>query len=569
MRCLLVNPEFPDSYWSGRHALSFAGRKSLIPPLGLITVAALLPGDWPCRLVDLAVEPLTDEDILWADVVMLTGMLAQHESLNEVLRRCRDLGVRTVVGGPYATAMPGEPELADHLVLGEGEDLVPVLAADLAAGRAKRIYREERKPDLPDAPLPRFDLLKPGVYHNMALQYSRGCPFSCEFCDIIVMYGRRPRTKTPSQVLGELEAIRRTGFSGNVFFVDDNFIGNKKAVKALLPEIAEWRRRTGAPLEFYTEASMNVADDPELIDRMTEAGFTALFIGIETPSPASLRETRKVQNLNRDMAEQVHGLLEKGIDVWAGFILGFDNDGPDIFDRMIDFIGRAAIPYAMVGMLGALPNTPLHRRLAEEGRLREGLRGDQFGLTNVVTKLPVRQMVSGYRRVLETLYDPEVFFARCREYLRRWKPLPNVSRPIEMHDVAAGLRAMAKQGFRTSYRKAFWRFIGWVLMHCPKKFPRALALAACGHHYITYTQEVVVPGLREQEAALAAEMVLMPVNGTAGLNGTALQPPRVFSLPEALSRATSDRAMLTIRKGPERSPAATPERLAGSPLPSN
>ena len=291
MRALLVNPEFPDSYWSGRYALSFVHRRSLIPPLALVTVAACLPREWTCRLVDMNFEPLRDEDIRWADVVMITGMLVQRPSLHEVLARCRRLGVRTVVGGAYATALPEELDLADHIVIGEAEEIVPVLAADLAAGSGPRIYRETSKPDLARSPVPRFDLLNARAYHQMAVQYSRGCPYSCDFCDIIVMYGRRPRTKTPAQVIAELEAIRATGFRGDVFFVDDNFIGNKKAVKEALAEIGAWRRRTRAPFDFYTEASINLADDDDLMDLMIKAGFTAVFTGIETPSPDSLRET--------------------------------------------------------------------------------------------------------------------------------------------------------------------------------------------------------------------------------------------------------------------------------------
>ncbi len=348
----------------------------------------------------------------------------------------------------------------------------------------------------------------------MSLQYARGCPFSCEFCDIIVMYGQKPRTKTPVQVIRELEAIEDTGFAGDVFFVDDNFIGNKKAVKGkLLPSLTEWRNRTRPRLGFYTEASMNIADDRNLVRMMTEAGFTAVFIGIETPSPEGLRETRKLQNLKRDMAEQVHGLLDQGLDVWAGFILGFDSDGPDCFDGMINFVQKAAIPYAMVGMLTALPNTPLYQRLEKEGRLRPDQSGDQFCLTNVETKLPAQQMVAGYGRVLQTLYHPETFFQRCRENIARWKPVPGSQRPMVGKDLLSALRAIRGQGITGAYRGAYWKFVRWVIRNHPEKIGRALAQAAAGHHYITYTRNVVIPALKEKAATLPSPQTALPATG--------------------------------------------------------
>jgi len=499
VRALLVNPVFPNSYWSGKYALPIAGRRSFLPPLSLITVAALLPRDWDCRLVDMNVETLEDRDLAWADVVMLTGMVVQRDSLHEVLARCRRLGVRTVVGGPYASAMSEELEEADHIVVGEGEEVVPVLAEDLAAGRARPRYEEEAKPDLSLTPVPRYDLLRPGAYHHMSLQFSRGCPYNCDFCDIIVLYGRKPRTKAPAQITAELEAIRTTGFRGDIFFVDDNFIGNKKAVKAMLPEVAAWRKRTRAPVEFYTEASINLADDSDLVDLMTGAGFTAVFIGIESPSEEALKETGKVQNLRRNLVQQVHGLLERGIDVFGGFILGFDSDGPDIFDRMIEFVERAAIPYAMVGLLAAPPNTRLYENLASQGRLRaEPMTGDQFGLTNVVTRIPAAEMLAGYKRVLETLYQPEMFFQRCRENLARWRPAAGSRRPLTLRDLASGCRALWTQGVKQRYRWAYWRFLRWVVHHHPGKLGRAIAQGATGHHYITYTRNVVVPALIEK-----------------------------------------------------------------------
>jgi radical SAM superfamily enzyme YgiQ (UPF0313 family) len=503
VRCLLVNPAYPETYWSLAHMLPLVRRRWLVAPLPLITVAALLPRHWQLRLVDLAVERLTDDTLRAADVVMLSGMLVQRESLLEILSRCRRLGVRSVVGGPYATAQPERLDEADHLVLGEAEETLPELAADLEAGRARRVYREGAKPDLRSSPVPRYDLLRPGAYHYLAVQFSRGCPFECEFCDIITLYGRTPRTKAPTQVIAELEAIRATGFRGRVMFVDDNFIGPKKAVRALLAALADWRRRTDAPLEFFTEASLDLAERPDLVRAMVAAGFAVVFVGLETPREESLRETRKHQNLGGDPVERVRALRRGGLDVWAGFIVGFDHDDEKVFDEMIDFVQAAGIAYAMVGMLIALPGTALHRRLLREGRLREeDETGDMFAPTNVVATLPVYTLLEGYLRVLATLYAPEVYFARCREHLRHWEPPAGLAAAGGWEDLAVVARSLWRQGVRSPYRSHYWRFLGWALRRHPRKLPLALAQACAGHHFITYTRSTVGPSLRRRLADL-------------------------------------------------------------------
>ncbi len=495
----MVNPRFEEAYWSGRESLRFVGKKCLLPPLGLITVAALLPKTWRCRLVDLNIETLSDKQMSDVDLVMLTGMLAQRASLHEEIARCRRLGLRSIVGGPYASALPDDFAAVDHLVIGEAEESLPRFASELEAGCATRVYRAARRPDLAIVPIPRYELLRRGAYHQLSLQFSRGCPYSCEFCDIVELFGRQPRVKGAAQVVAELEAIRRTGFRGDVFFVDDNFIGNRKAVRTVLPEIAAWRQRTRAKISFYTEASMNLADDPSLVDAMVAAGFTAVFLGIESPSREALQETGKHQNLTGDPVERVHELMSRGLDVWGGFILGFDSDGPDCFDQMIEFVQRASIPYAMVGLLGALPGTRLFQRLQREGRLRStqiGDRGDQFGLTNVINKLSVEQMVNGYRRVMETLYDPDIYFQRCRRNLARWVS-PRGAQPLpSWRELRAGWRALIAQGVRSRYRRAYWQFLAWAATRHPTKLARAMTLAAVGHHYIHYTRQTVVPALQ-------------------------------------------------------------------------
>jgi len=503
MRVLLVNPLHPPSYWGLQHLMPFVGRRSLMAPLSLITVAAMLPDDWSIRLIDLEIEPLSDDDICSADVVMLSGMIIQRESLQAVLVRCRRLGVRTVVGGPYATAMPETLDSADHLVIGEGEDIVPELASDLEAGRARRIYREAEKPDITTSPIPRFDLLQHDAYHYLALQFSRGCPFLCEFCDITTLYGRRPRTKTAAQVVRELDAIRETGFRGSVMFVDDNFIGNRKRAAEVLPAIADWRSDTGAPLDFFTETSIDLAEHPELVKLMTQAGFYATFVGIETPSRESLRETGKVQNLKHDMVEQLESLRAAGMDIRGGFVLGFDSDGPQIFDEMIDFVQRAGVPYATVSLLVALPNTPLYGRMKREGRLRpDSVHGDFQAFSNIVTRMPTETLIEGYIRVLETLYEPAVFFDRCRIQLSTWVAAPGLDRT----DLLSGLRVMWRSiqrlGLFGPYRREYWRFLVWVLRRHPSKFSLAVSQTCAGHHYITFTRDEHVPRLRADLARL-------------------------------------------------------------------
>ncbi|PYX29303.1 MAG: B12-binding domain-containing radical SAM protein, partial [Acidobacteria bacterium] len=353
---MLINPEFPDTYWSFRHALPFEGTRSAFPPLGLLTVSALLPPSWEKRLVDLNVQSLKNSTIDWADMVFVTAMLVQKESLREVVKRCKARGKRVVLGGPYVTTTVEELPDADHIFLGEAETTLPQFVADLARGEAKRTYQATERPPLSATPLAHFQLA----------QYSRGCPFSCEFCDIIEIYGRVPRTKSNQQMLAEFDALRDLGWRGTVFIVDDNFIGNKKNVRQLLPEIAKWQKANGYPFSLITESSVNLADDEPLLESMRDAGFRSVFVGIETPVEESLKEAQKSQNRG-NLLDSVKKIQSYGIEVMAGFIVGFDNDPEDIFERQIDFIRKSAIPLAMVGLLNALPETQLWKRLEREG----------------------------------------------------------------------------------------------------------------------------------------------------------------------------------------------------------
>ena len=363
MNALMVYPEWPDTYWSFKHALPFEGKRSAYPPLGLMTISSQLPGHWKKRLVDTNVKRLTDSDLKWADVVMLSGMLVHRREILDILARCRARGLKTVVGGPITSSVEELPLSADHVVVGEAEDLMPELVADLEAGVAKPFYKAHTLPDMSKTPLPDLDLVNLKPYSAIGIQYSRGCPFNCEFCDIIEIYGRRPRTKSPEQIVAELELLHDRRWRGSVFLVDDNFIGNKKKVKEMLPVLADWNAAHNRPFTFFTEASLNLADDSELLEMMKAAGFIRVFLGIETPVEASLKEAQKLQNTRRSLLESVHHIQSYGIEVMAGFIVGFDNDPDDVFDRQVEFIDKSAIPLAMVGLLQALPGTQLYRRL--------------------------------------------------------------------------------------------------------------------------------------------------------------------------------------------------------------
>jgi len=380
MRALLVQAATPPTYWSYQHSLPFIRKKATLPPLGLATLAAHLPVSWELRLRDLHLAPLADEDLRWADAVLVSGMLVQASSMHEVLARARALGKTTVAGGPAPTTSPEAFPEATHVFQGEAEGRLErlVLALERPGSVAERVLSPAgaERPDLAQARVPRFDLVDLDAYSTFAIQVSRGCPFTCEFCDIIEVFGRVPRVKSPAQVVAELEALRRLGARGPLFLVDDNFIGNRRAAAKVLEAISAWQREAGRPFDLLTEASIDLAGEPELLRAMVEAGFTAVFVGIESPSAASLREAGKRQNLRMDAAEAVRTLTRAGLEVFAGFIVGFDHDDPSIFERQAEFIGALPIPRAMVGMLLALPGTALWRRLEREGRLGSSASGD-------------------------------------------------------------------------------------------------------------------------------------------------------------------------------------------------
>jgi radical SAM superfamily enzyme YgiQ (UPF0313 family) len=484
MKVLLINPEFPDTYWSFRHALPFEGKRSAFPPLGLLTVSALLPRDWERRLVDMNVQSLKKADIDWADMVFTGGMLVQKDSLKQVVKLSRERGKRVVVGGPYVTTTIEDLPDADHIFVGEAETTLPQFVKDLAAGVAKRRYEAQERPPLSTTPLADFHLANLKRYSAMCVQYSRGCPFSCEFCDIIEIYGRVPRTKSNQQMLAEFEALRDLNWRGTVFIVDDNFIGNKKNVRQLLPALADWQKRNGYPFSLLTESSVNLADDQPLLEDMRRAGFRRVFLGIETPVEESLKEAQKSQNRG-NLLESVEKIQSYGMEVMAGFIVGFDNDPADVFERQIDFIRKSAIPLAMVGLLNALPDTQLWKRLEREGRLLGEASGNNTTCSlNFKTRMDPATLIQGYQSIMRTIYAPREYYQRALDSMRRTAQQFVEPQHYSLFSAVTALaRVLLRLGVIDAERKEFWRFFTRALIKHQDKIAETLRLAAMGYHF--------------------------------------------------------------------------------------
>ena len=499
MNALLVYPQFPETYWSFKYALSFLGKRAAQPPLGLMTVAALLPDDWQKRLVDTNVEPLRDRDLEWANVVLLSGMHIQRDALLAIVERCRARGLPTVVGGPIASSVAAAELKAKHVVIGEAESLIADLAHDLEQGTARAVYQADERPEMVGSPLPDLSLIKMNRYSTMTVQYSRGCPFNCEFCDIIEIYGRRPRTKAVSQVLAELDQLRAAGWRESVFIVDDNFIGNKARAKELCVALAEWRRRFKTNFDFSTEASLNLADDPELMRLMKEAGFKSVFLGIETPDVSGLIASNKLQNTRRSLLESVATIQSFGMQVMGGFILGFDTDNGDIFDRMVDFIEKSGIPIAMVGLLQAMPGTQLFRRLWKEGRILDSGHGDNTGdHLNFMPQMDAARLVEGYRSVLKRIYSCDAYYQRVKLYLSRTKPKPGERRSkqrwLTRGNARAFVTSILRQGVFGRQRWSYWKFLMTVAIRYRRSFGAAMTLAVMGYHFQVMTRKLLEEG---------------------------------------------------------------------------
>jgi len=489
MNILLISPEFPDTFWSMKHALKFVGKRAVLPPLGLLTVAAMLPQQWSVRLVDTNVRALTKKDFVWADFAFIGAMIIQSESARRIIALCKEAGLPVVAGGPLFTSGHEQFPSVDHFVLNEAELTLPEFLKDLALGSPKRTYASDGFADLRQTPAPKWELLDLKRYASMSVQFSRGCPFQCDFCNVTALLGHRVRTKTSQQILAELDGLHNLGWRDDVFFVDDNFIGNKAFLKAdLLPALIEWRKGKKGLL-FYTEASINLADDKPLMARMVEAGFNKVFIGIETPEEDCLAECGKQQNKNRNLVEDVQCIQRMGLEVQAGFIVGFDHDRPSVFQMQMDFIQHSGIVTAMVGMLQAVPGTRLHDRMKKEGRLNGESSGDNVdGTTNIVPVMGMSTLKDGYKRILQYIYAPEPFYRRVRTFLREYRP-PKRRGQFRFSHFVVFVRSFYRFGIVSRARVQYWKLLLWTQFKHPRFISEAITLAICGHHYRTICKQ--------------------------------------------------------------------------------
>jgi radical SAM superfamily enzyme YgiQ (UPF0313 family) len=499
MNVLLTYPKFPETFWSFSYALNFIGKKAAFPPLGLLTVAALLPEEWNKRLVDLNVHELKDDDLLWADLVFLSSMAVQRKSANQIINRCQALQIKVAAGGPLFTSEPDTFSEVDYLILNEAELTLPLFLADLQNGTPGKVYDANEFCDLTSTPPPQWDLIEMKHYASMNIQFSRGCPFNCEFCNVTTLFGRRPRMKTVDQIITELDQIYAAGWRSSIFFVDDNFIGNKHYLKnRLLPAIIEWRQDKKGCV-FFTESSINLSDDPELLDMMVKAGFDSVFIGIESPDEMSLAECHKHQNRNRDLLESVKRIHRSGLQVMGGFIVGFDSDLPSIFQKQIDFIQKSGIAIAMVGMLQAPPGTQLFERLSRESRIAKFFSGDNVdGTTNIIPRMGVDTLLHGYQSIMKNIYSPANYYRRVRTLLRELKT-PAATMPLNFQRFLSFFRAAMRLGLLGKERFHYWQLMFWTLFRRPGQLALAVTLSIYGHHYRRICELYI---FKEQNSAL-------------------------------------------------------------------
>lgn len=485
MKILFVYPETPLTFWSFKDALKFISKKAAEPPLGLITVAAMLPKEWEKKLIDMNVSRLEDKYILWADYVFLSGMNIQINSFKNVIRRCNTLGIKVIAGGPLATIQHQDFLGVDHFILNEAEITLPPFLEDLKNGNPKTVYSTDKFPDVTESPIPMWELLKMKKYASMSIQYSRGCPYDCEFCSITMLNGRKPRPKSVKQFITELNRLYELGWREPVSIVDDNFIGNKRILKnETLPALIEWSKQKNYPFRFITESSINLSDDEELMNMMIDAGFYSVFIGIETPNGNSLEECGKTVNLRRDLLTSVNKLQKKGFIVAGGFIVGFDNDNSSVFEEQINFIQKSGIVTAMVGLLNAPIGTKLFKRLNGENRLLNNFTGNNMdGSINFIPKMNYVDLMAGYNNIIRTIYSPKVYYHRVKNLLHNYELPAWNSNKLSFREIKAFLRSLWLLGIFGKGRRYYWKIFAYSLIKYPQKFPLAITMAVYGYHF--------------------------------------------------------------------------------------
>lgn len=482
MNILLVYPKYPDTLWSFKYVLKFISKKAGCAPLGLLTVAAMLPSKWKKKLVDVNVTKLTDEHIAWADMVFISAMVVQKKNTQEIIKRCKAQSKTIVAGGPAFTTQHEKFKGVDHFVLNEAEVTLPLFLEDLEEGKPKKIYTSKERPDITKTPVPLWSLIDFKDYARMAVQYSRGCPFNCEFCEIIVMNGRVPRTKTPEQMINELQSLYDAGWRGSLFIVDDNFIGNKVNVKKMLPLLIKWQKEHKYPFKIVTEASVNLAEDEELMNMMSAANFCGVFLGIETPDIGSLKECGKMQNVTVDTVEAVKIIHQNGMQVDGGFIVGFDNDTESIFETQIKFIQKTGVVAAMVSLLNVAPQTRLWHRLKAEDRLITEPTGENTdGTLNFTPKMGKEKLIDGYKKILSTIYSPKNYYKRINTFIRDYKP--TVKGKISKEDVKAFLKSLWLVGVLSKARLRYWTLLIKTSLTKRKVLPAAVELAIYLQHF--------------------------------------------------------------------------------------
>ena len=487
MNILLIYPEFPDTFWSFKHALKFIHKKSSSPPLGLLTIAAMLPDTWHLKLVDTNIQKIAKKDLLWADYAFISGMTVQRESAYKIIAQCKEVGLKVVAGGPLFTYEYNDFNTVDHFILNEAEITLPLFLEDLDHDRAERIYQSAEFADLALTPLPRWDLINMKQYASMNVQYSRGCPYDCEFCNITALFGHKPRIKDTNKMIAELDSLYHAGWHGSIFFVDDNFIGNRRVLKEeLLPALINWKKDKQG-IVFNTEVSINLADDKQLMDLMVAAGFNKVFVGIETTDNDSLAECNKKHNLNRDLMEDVNRLQRSGLQVQGGFIIGFDNDSLSTFQKIFNFIQQSGIVTAMVGILQAPPGTKLFERMNKVDRINNLMSGDNVdGSTNLVPKMDADILKNEYKKLINKLYAPEQYYQRVKKFLQEYQPSKvniHLNFKIVFDNLMAFVRSIFRLGIFSKERLYYWKLFFWTLFHKPRLFPQAITYSIYGYHF--------------------------------------------------------------------------------------